>query len=104
MEYILDILQAHFPDTDKTELSSVAEDIANKLRGVWVRPVYQAMVGDIKLNLRQEFDVRSKVDGQLFEGCVVSVINPEPDGDAELVAVVIGGHVSRKYLTKINDG
>lgn len=66
---------------------------------------YQARVKPgVKLNMHEEPAAKSKVDGQLFGGAVVSVVDPEPQGPDELVQVVYAAWVSRKFMEKINDG
>lgn len=65
---------------------------------------YQARVTAAKLNMREEPASDSKIDGQMFKGAVLSVVDPEPQGPDELVQVVYAAWVSRKFLEKINDG
>ena len=66
---------------------------------------YQARVKPgVKLNMREEPYKNGKIDGQLFENAVVSVINPEPEGPEEFVSVLYMAFASRKSLEKINDG
>lgn len=67
-------------------------------------PRYQARVTADKLNMREEPATDAKVDGQMFKGAVVSVVNPEPEGPEELVQIIYIAYASRKYLEKINDG
>ncbi len=65
---------------------------------------HQARVTAAKLNMHEEPAANSKVDGQLFGGAVVSVVDPEPEGPDELVQIVYAAWVSRKFMEKINDG
>lgn len=67
-------------------------------------PRYQARVTAAKLNMREEPAKDAKVDGQLFAGAVVSVVNPDPEGPDELVQIMYVAYASRKFMTKINDG
>lgn len=66
---------------------------------------YQARVKPrVKLNMHEEPESESKVDGQLFGGAVVSVVDPEPQGPDQLVQIVYVAWCSRKFMEKINDG
>ena len=92
-------------DTPVEDIERAAQAIAGALRGIWVRAAYQARVKKgVKLNMREEPYKNSKIDGQLFENAVVSVINPEPEGPDEFVSVVYAAFASRKSLDKINNG
>ena len=92
-------------DTPAEDIERAAQAIVGALRGIWLRPAYQARVKKgVKLNMREEPYKDSKIDGQLFENAVVSVINPEPEGPDEFVSVVYTAFASRKSLEKINDG
>ena len=65
---------------------------------------HQARVTVAKLNMREEPASDSKVDGQMFKGAVLSVVDPKPEGPDQLVQIVYAAWVSQKYLEKINDG
>lgn len=92
-------------DTPAEDLDRAARAVIDALRGLWVRPAYQARVQKgVKLNMREEPTTQSRIDGQLFENAVVSVINPEPEGPDEFVSVVYAAFASRKSLEKINNG
>ena len=92
-------------DMPPEDIDRAAEAVTDALRGVWVRATYQARVKKgVKLNMREEPYKNSKIDGQLFENAVVSVINPEPEGPDEFVSVVYAAYASRKSLDKINNG
>lgn len=65
---------------------------------------YQARVKpDVKLNMREEPYITAKIDGQLFEDCVVTV-SSEPEGPEQFVQVTYVAYASLKQLVKINDG
>ena len=92
-------------DTPFEDIERVAQAIVSKLTGRWVQVAYQARVKkDVKLNMREEPYKNAKIDGQLFENAIVSVINPEPEGMDEFVSVVYAAFASRKSLDKINNG
>ena len=65
---------------------------------------YQARVTAAKLNMREEPAADSRIDGQMFKGAVLSVVDSNPEGPDELVQIVFAAWVSRKFLEKINDG
>lgn len=91
-------------DTPSEDLDRAALAVIAALRGLWVRPAYQARVTVDKLNMRNESFPKAAIDGQMFKNAVVSVVNPEPEGPDELVQIIYAAHVSRKFLQKINDG
>ena len=92
-------------DTPAEDIKRAARAIAAKLGGIWVRAAYQARVKQgVKLNLREEASSKAKIDGQLFENAVVSVINPDPEGPDEFVQIVYAAYTSRKSMDKINNG
>ena len=103
---IRDELRAQLAESTSSEdIEYVAQAIMSKLNGRWVQIAYQARVKKgVKLNMREEPSTKAKIDGQLFETAVVSVINPEPEGPDEFVSVVYIAFASRKSLNKINDG
>ena len=92
-------------DTPAEDIERAAKAIEVALRGIWLRPAYQARVKKgVKLNMREEASSKAKIDGQLFENAVVSVINPDPEGPDEFVQIVYAAYASRKSMDKINNG
>ena len=92
-------------DTPPEDIDRAARTVTQALRGLWVRAMYQARVKKgVKLNMREEPSTKARIDGQLFENAVVSVINPEPEGPDEFVSVIYAAFASRKSLEKINNG
>lgn len=103
---IRDALKKSLPeDVHPNDLERAAWEVADALRGKWQPITYQARVKQgVKLNMREEPSTKSRIDGQLFEHAVVSVINPDPVGSDEFVSVAYCAYASLKSLVKINDG
>lgn len=58
----------------------------------------------VRLNLREEPYVGARVDGQLLEHCVVSILPGEPEGAEQFVQIEYVAYCSLKQLEIINRG
>lgn len=58
----------------------------------------------VKLNMREEPYTNAKIDGQLFENAVVSIVADAPEGPEQFVQIFCVAYCSLKQLEIINNG
>lgn len=58
----------------------------------------------VRLNLREEPSTKARVDGQLLEHCVVTVLSEQPEGPEQFVQVMYVAYCSMEQLEIINRG
>lgn len=58
----------------------------------------------VKLNMREEPSTKARIDGQLFENAVVSIVADAPEGPEQFVQIVYGAYCSLTQLEIISNG